>query len=44
MYGLEIPYKHPRSEEAKQAIASLASTINVPPFVPNADKAKAIKS
>lgn len=44
MYGLEIPYEEPRSELAKTAMAELACAVDVPTFVPNAEKARAIQS
>jgi len=44
MYGVEIPYESPRSEETILAIAEVATRIDPPPFVPSADKAKAIQS
>ena len=42
MYGVVNPHVQPRSEEAKRKIAETASTFEVGPFRPNAEKAKAI--
>ena len=44
MYGVEIPYDQPRSEDAKQRIAEIARLVEPPIFVPNAEKARAIQS
>jgi hypothetical protein len=42
MYGVLNPHAQPRSEETKRKIAETASTFEVAPFRPNAEKAKAI--
>ena len=44
MYGVKIPYEAPRSDEAKTAMAELASKVHVKDFVPDEAKARAIES
>lgn len=44
MYGVKIPYEAPRSDEAKTAMAELASTVPVKDFLPDDAKARAIES
>jgi len=43
MFKIKIPSETPRSEEFRKEVGALASKIEVPNFVPNDEKAKAIQ-
>jgi hypothetical protein len=42
MYGIKIPYEHPRNADSKADMAEKASKVPVPSFVPNDQKASLI--
>lgn len=44
LFGINIPFEKPRSQEAKYTMAQQASQFEVPEFVPNDQKASQIES
>jgi hypothetical protein len=42
IFKIEIPSKHPRSEDFRKEVGAIASKIKIPPFVPDDEKAKEI--